>query len=132
MPPVALASFPRYISSGQNRYNTLRAQVIETLINSPQNTNIRPHMKPTGTKPTRKTNRTPRGLIETTLLKIARASGFQVIPVSPTQMAKAKGESRREDNRRIQNGEATPAQIQKKNDMVPGPIEVLDWSPVFA
>jgi hypothetical protein len=89
-------------------------------------------MKPTGTKPTRKTNRTPRGLIETTLLKIARASGFQVIPVSPTQMAKAKGKSRREDNRRIQNGEATPAQIQKKNDMVPGPIEVLDWSPVFA
>jgi len=89
-------------------------------------------MKPTGTKPARKSNRAPRGLIETTLLKIARVSGFQVIPVSPVQMAKAKGESRREDDRRVRSGKATPAQIQKKNDMTPGPIEVLDWSPVLA
>jgi hypothetical protein len=47
-------------------------------------------------------------------------------------MAKAKGESRRKDDELIRTGKASPEEIQTKNDMVPGKIEVLDWSPIFA
>jgi len=74
----------------------------------------------------------PRDLIEKTLLKAARAGGYQVTRVSPARMAKAKGNARRDDLVRIQSGEATPEQIQAKNDMTPGKIKVLDWSPIFA
>jgi hypothetical protein len=89
-------------------------------------------MKAVDVNPPRKTSRTGRGLIESTLLKVAIGSGYQVTRVSPAKMAKAKGKSRLSDRRRIQAGQSTPGQIQSQNDMVPGKIEVLDWSPVFA
>jgi hypothetical protein len=89
-------------------------------------------MKRAPAKSSRQPRRAPRGLIETTLLKVARARGYKVTRVSPSDMAKAKGESRRRDDELIRTGKATPAEIQAKNDMVPGKIEVLDWSPIFA
>jgi hypothetical protein len=46
-------------------------------------------------------------------------------------MAAIKGVSRVTDRRMIESGKATPAQIQAKNDMLPGEVEVLDWSPIF-
>lgn len=89
-------------------------------------------MKRASSKPSRQSRRAPRGLIEATLLKIARARDYKVTRVSPSAMAKAKGESRRRDNELIRTGRATPAEIQARNDMTPGKIEVLDWSPIFA
>jgi hypothetical protein len=81
-------------------------------------------MKSAAASPTRKTKRARRGLIERTLLKAARAGGYKITRVSPAEMAKAKGD--------IRTGKATPDEIQSKNDMLPGKIEVLDWSPIFA
>jgi hypothetical protein len=89
-------------------------------------------MKRAAIKSSRRTRRASRGLIEKTLLKIARANGYQVTRVSPTAMAKAKGESRRRDDELIRTGKATPEEIQAKNDFFPGKVEVLDWSPIFA
>jgi len=89
-------------------------------------------MKSVAVQPHRKASRASRGLVESTLLKVAVSSGYQVIRVSPAKMAKAKGESRLSDRLRIQAGQSTPEQIQSQNDRVPGKIEVLDWSPVFA
>lgn len=73
-----------------------------------------------------------RGLVESTLLKIAKKGGYTVIEVAPEEMARAKGRSRAKDLRLIATGKATPEEIQAKNDFFPGKIEVLDWSPVFA
>jgi len=70
--------------------------------------------------------------VESTLLKIAKKAGYSITEVSPEKMAQAKGRSRARDTRRMTTGKATPAQIQAKNDMLPGKIEVLDWSPIFA
>lgn len=89
-------------------------------------------MKWAATLPSRNARRAPRGLIERTLLKAARAGGYKVTRESPIEMAKAKGESRRRDDELIRTGKATPEEIQAKNDMLLGEIEVLDWSPVFA
>jgi hypothetical protein len=88
-------------------------------------------MKPAAIKPSRLTRRAPRGLIERTLLKIARAGGYKITRVPPAEMAKAKGESRRRDDELVRIGKATPEEIQAKNDMLPGRIEVIDWSPIF-
>lgn len=74
----------------------------------------------------------PLGPVETALVEIATQAGYRVIPVSAKAMAIAKGKSRTQDARRVTSGQATPAQIQKKNDRFPGKIEVLDWSPAFA
>ncbi len=71
-------------------------------------------------------------MIERTLLKAARAGGYKITRVSPAMMAKAKGESRCQDDELVRTGKATPEEIQAKNDMTSGNIEVLDWSPVFA
>jgi len=65
------------------------------------------------------------------LLKIARKGGYRVVKVAPSKMAAIKGVSRTTDRRLIQAGKATPAQIQAKNDMLPGEVKVLDWSPIF-
>lgn len=89
-------------------------------------------MKRAVSKSSRKTRHASCGLIEKTLLKIARANGYQVTRVSPTVMAKAEGESRRRDDELTRTGKASPEEIQAKNDMVPGKIEVLDWSLIFA
>ena len=89
-------------------------------------------MKRAATKPSRQTSRSPRGLVERTLLKAARAGGYKITRVSPAKMSKAKGNSRRRDDELMRTGKATPEEIQAKNDMVPGKIEVLDWSPIFA
>jgi len=72
-----------------------------------------------------------RGLVETMLLEIARKGGYRVIKVAPEKMAAIKGVSRATDRRMIQSGKATPAQIQAKNDMLPGEVEILDWGPIF-
>ena len=89
-------------------------------------------MKRAATKPPRQTGRASRGLIERTLLKAARTGGYKITRVSPAKMAKAKGNSRRRDDELMRTGKATPEEIQAKNDMAPGKIEVLDWSPIFA
>ena len=89
-------------------------------------------MKRAATKSSRQTRRAPRGLIERTLLKAARAGGYTITRVSAAKMSTAKGNSRRRDDELMSTGKATPEEIQAKNDMVPGKIEVLDWSPVFA
>ena len=64
-----------------------------------------------------------RGPVEAMLLEIARKGGYRVVQVAPAEMAAIKGV--------IQSGKATPAQIQAKNDMLPGEVKVLDWSPIF-
>jgi hypothetical protein len=73
-----------------------------------------------------------RGLVESTLLKIAQKRGYKITEVTPQQMARAKSQSRTRDMQLIAKGNATPEQIQDKNDMLRGTIEVLDWSPAFA
>ena len=72
-----------------------------------------------------------RGPVEAMLLEIARKGGYRVVKVTPAKMAAIKGVSRTTDRRMIESGKATPAQIQAKNDMLPGEVEVLDWSPIF-
>ena len=73
-----------------------------------------------------------RGLVESMLLEIAQKGGYTVVEVSSQKMARAKSQSRTRDMQRIAKGKATPEQIQDKNDMLRGPIQVLDWSPAFA
>jgi len=72
-----------------------------------------------------------RSPVEAMLLEIARQGGYRVVKVAPAKMAASKGVSRVTDRKMIQSGKATPAQIQAKNDLLPGEVEVNDWSPIF-
>ena len=81
--------------------------------------------------PASKNSSRKRGPVEAMLLEIARQGGYRVVKVAPAKMAASKGVSRVTDRKMIQSGKATPAQIQAKNDLLPGEVEVNDWSPIF-
>ncbi len=82
--------------------------------------------KPALRNPSRK-----RGPVEVLLREIARKGGYSVVNVSSAKMAALKGASRARDQGMIDSGQVTPEQIQSQNDMFPGEIAVLDWSPIF-
>jgi hypothetical protein len=64
------------------------------------------------------------------LYAAAEKLGYAVTEVSPEEMAKAKQASRDEDARLIASGEATPEEIQKKNNAFKERPIVLYWSPL--
>jgi len=73
-----------------------------------------------------------RGPVERALLEIAVENGLKVTETTFEEAALAKSKSRRRDDALIRTGKATPEEIQKKNSIVFGPIEILDWSPLFS
>lgn len=63
------------------------------------------------------------------LLNAAEELGYKIKLIPFQNMETAKKKSRAQDKVDMATGKATPAQIQQRNDLLPGKITVLDWSP---
>jgi len=66
------------------------------------------------------------------LYSFAKESGYEIKVISRPEMAALKAQSRLNDARAISSGKLTPEEVQEKNDIFPGAISVLDWSPAYA
>jgi len=63
------------------------------------------------------------------LKKALESLGDIVVEITAEEARRVRAELRREDQRRIESGEATPEQIQRENSIVPpgAKIQIIDY-----